>query len=966
MRKTLNLVIVFLLMLTTCLFPVSVNANEQDAVTGNEAEYILPRGGIQAPPEPIAIEGEPSAHPKARFFSRASAYTEAQLYQELEDRVKAALLSGVKSIDISDLQIDKSNPIGRLTYFSPYISNGINIACYYTLTNNQYASIEITNSMTVDQTKAYIASVDAELTEILAQVNDAMSDEQKALAIHDYLIYEYEYDYDSYTTETIPEDSYRSGGLLMNRTGVCQAYAYAFYYLMSKFDIECYVTASDTMNHAWNIVKIQDDYYHVDCTYDDPVTDRLGQVGHNYFLLSDSAMQDENHQHSGWDLTNLVCDNNQYDNAYWSGIGSRIYFDGQTAYYLRSNTESFGGSIIALNNGKESALVSDLGKWMVFGDPSRFYRGAFSGLYLKNKELYYNTATQIRKYSLVDGSDVIVATPDTSNGYIYGSRVREKGIQYLIKKSPAEQGVKHSTGSDGTFTIQYVLNGGKNAEGNPSSYSTDRATVILKNPTRSGYSFGGWYSDSGFKTKVTQITKGSSGNKTLYAKWISNGYQITYQLNGGKNSSENPSTYTSSTATITLKNPTRSGYTFGGWYSDSGYKTKVTQIVKGSSGNKTFYAKWTPTSYKITYQLNGGKNASNPSSYTIATSTITLKNPTRSGYSFGGWYSDSGYKTKVTQIAKGSSGNKTLYAKWTPISYKITYQLNGGKNASNPSSYTIATSTITLKNPTRSGYSFGGWYSDSGYKTKVTQIAKGSIGNKTLYAKWTAPKYKLTYQLNGGKNSSSNPSTYTKTTATITLKNPTRKGYTFKGWYSDKALKKKVTKITKGSTGNKTLYAKWSVNSYKVRYNKNGATKGKMSDTSCKYSSTCTLRSNAFQKKGYSFAGWATSKSGKVVYKNKAKVKGLVSSNNGVKTLYAKWKVNTYKITYKLNGGKQNKKNASSYKVTSTTFTLKSPTRKGYTFKGWYSDKACKKKVTKITKGSTGNKTLYAKWAKKR
>ena len=87
----------------------------------------------------------------------------------------------------------------------------------------------------------------------------------------------------------------------------------------------------------------------------------------------------------------------------------------------------------------------------------------------------------------------------------------------------------------------------------------------MKNPTRSGYSFGGWYADSSYKTKVTQITKGSSGNKTLYAKWISNGYQITYQLNGGKNSSENPSTYTSSTATITLKTPTRSGYSFGGW-----------------------------------------------------------------------------------------------------------------------------------------------------------------------------------------------------------------------------------------------------------------------------------------------------------------------------------------------------------------------------------------------------------------
>ena len=123
--------------------------------------------------------------------------------------------------------------------------------------------IKITNSMTPTQTKAYIASVDAELDEILSQINSTMSDEQKALVIHDYLVYEYEYDYDNLTAGTLPEDSYRSGGLIMNRTGVCQAYAYAFYYLMSKFNIECYVTSSDSMNHAWNIIKIQDAYYHV-------------------------------------------------------------------------------------------------------------------------------------------------------------------------------------------------------------------------------------------------------------------------------------------------------------------------------------------------------------------------------------------------------------------------------------------------------------------------------------------------------------------------------------------------------------------------------------------------------------------------------------------------------------------------------------------------------------------------------
>ena len=81
---------------------------------------------------------------------------------------------------------------------------------------------------------------------------------------------------------------------------------------------------------------------------------------------------------------------------------------------------------------------------------------------------------------------------------------------------------------------------------------------------------------------------------------------------------------------------------------------------------------------------------------------------------------------------------------------------------------------------------------------------------------------------------------------------------------------------------------------------------------------------------------------------------------------YAQWKKNTYKITYKLNSGKNNAKNPKKYTVTTSTISLKNPTRKGYTFKGWYYDSKFKKKVTKIAKGSTGNKTLYAKWAKKK
>ena len=213
-------------------------------------------------------------------------------------------------------------------------------------------------------------------------------------------------------------------------------------------------------------------------------------------------------------------------------------------------------------------------------------------------------------------------------------------------------------------------------------------------------------------------------------------YNITYNLNGGKNNTANPASYTTGTE-ITLKNPTRSGYTFMGWYSDAKLTKKVTKIPANSTGDKTLYAKW-EKAYTITYNLSSGtNNSANPKTFTATTATITLKNPTRKGYTFKGWYSDAKFKKKVTKIAKGSTGNKTLYAKWAKNTYKITYKLNSGKNnAKNPKTYTVTTATITLKNPTRKGYTFKGWYSDAKYKTKVTKISKGSTGNKTLYAKW--------------------------------------------------------------------------------------------------------------------------------------------------------------------------------------------------------------------------------------
>ena len=253
--------------------------------------------------------------------------------------------------------------------------------------------------------------------------------------------------------------------------------------------------------------------------------------------------------------------------------------------------------------------------------------------------------------------------------------------------------------------------------------------------------------------------------------------------------------------------PVKEGYDFIGWYAgekEYDFNTPVT-------GNITITAVWKEKTveeekYTITYNLSGGINSkNNPATYTEKTKTIVLEAPTQKGYTFKGWYNSKG--KAVTKIKKGSTGNITLYAKWSAKTYTITYKLDGGKNsAKNPTSYKT-TKAVTLSKPTKKGYTFVGWYSDKKLTKPVTEIAKGTTGSKTLYAKWTATKYKIIYDLKGGKISKDNPASYKVTSSTITLKNPTKKGFKFVGWYDSKG--KKVTKIKRGSTGNVMLIAKW-------------------------------------------------------------------------------------------------------------------------------------------------------------
>ncbi|MDE6285315.1 MAG: InlB B-repeat-containing protein [Bacilli bacterium] len=283
------------------------------------------------------------------------------------------------------------------------------------------------------------------------------------------------------------------------------------------------------------------------------------------------------------------------------------------------------------------------------------------------------------------------------------------------------------------YNISYDLNGGENNVNNPDTYTINN-NITLLNASKNGYEFKGWYSDSEFKTQVNEITKGSMGEITLYAKYEIVNYDITYDLNDGIDNTNNPATYTVETETITLQEPTKEGYIFEGWWRDN--NEQVTEITKGTYGNINLSARWKQNSYTITFNSMGGSD--------ISSQTVKYNNlievptrPTKNGYTFNAWYTEESYTNEWNFLTVVTS-DMVLYAKYDLDEYDIIYHLyDGTNNTENPESYTIETETITLKEPTREGYTFDGWYTDELFSEEITEIPNGNSGNVSLYAKWT-------------------------------------------------------------------------------------------------------------------------------------------------------------------------------------------------------------------------------------
>lgn len=349
------------------------------------------------------------------------------------------------------------------------------------------------------------------------------------------------------------------------------------------------------------------------------------------------------------------------------------------------------------------------------------------------------------------------------------------------------------------YSINYVLNGGVNNKTNPSTYATEEASIKLASPRRAGFTFLGWFDNPRYEgNPVDRIVKGTTGALTLYARWSVADYTIEYELNGGENHIDNPDGYSLGGLPIVLLEPTKKGYTFIGWYNGNEH---IREINEGTTGNIYVEAKWELNTYNVSYDLKGGKNASNPGDYTIEQLPIKLKNPTRSGYQFTGWLVNG---KPITEIAIGTTGDLKIEATWKISSYKITLNTFGGTlDTPVQETYTVS-DLVILPNATKNGYTFLGWYNEKG--EKVTRIQKNSTGNKTFNAEWDINTYTISTTLNGGTPVTSVPTTYTVNDETIVLPAVEKVGYTFLGWYEDT---NKIEQIEKGSYKNYNLEAKF-------------------------------------------------------------------------------------------------------------------------------------------------------------
>lgn len=556
-------------------------------------------------------------------------------------------------------------------------------------------------------------------------------------------------------------------------------------------------------------------------------------------------------------------------------------------------------------------------------------------------------------------------------------------------------------------TLSYNVNApaGSNAPGTPASQTVPYNTAAADKSGWAagdtgkipGYRFDGWYTAPNGGNKYDFNTP-LTGNVTVYAHWVGNGYTVRFAGNGATGGGTPDQAFQYNIGQNLHRNGfVRDGYTFTGWkradnqqaYGDGQW---VTNLTTQPNGIVTMVAQWTPNPASINYDPNpptgrtpGGQGTANWTGHTGDTPTIGQNGWTIDGYTFAGWAtSPDGSGARYAPGARWTAnGTLTLYAQWTPGQASLTYDGNGATGGKTDPQTGKTDEKINVRDNgfTRDGYTFVTWNTQADCKgNAVKPNSEWTLrGSSTLYACWAGNAQTLTYHGNGatGGNTAAQ-SGKTGDELTTNANGFTRDGYTFVRWDTAKdgsgtaygEGKNGVSQYVMKPAGN-DLYAIWKANPATIQYRNDWPnTTGSTPDTTGNTGDTVTISQNSFDRPGYTFTGWSTSKRGDPSLQPGDKH----TLEPRTTTVWAQWKADPAHLVYNSNIGTVGSETKTVDGVVDQTVkTITNPfDRPGYTFSGWNTQADGKGKayatgadyvLTANDKSTPKNTSvLYAQW----
>lgn len=556
-------------------------------------------------------------------------------------------------------------------------------------------------------------------------------------------------------------------------------------------------------------------------------------------------------------------------------------------------------------------------------------------------------------------------------------------------------------------TLSYNVNApaGSNAPGTPASQTVPYNTAAADKSGWAagdtgkipGYRFDGWYTAPNGGNKYDFNTP-LTNNVTVYAHWVGNGYTVRFAGNGATGGNTPDQAFQYNIGQNLHRNGfTRDGYTFTGWkradnqqaYGDGQW---VTNLTTQPNGIVTMVAQWSANEAHIRYNPNppagkttGGQGTPNWDGHTGDTPAIGGNGWTIDGYTFAGWTtSPDGGGTKYAPGASWTaSGTLTLYAQWTPGEAGLTYDGNGATGGKTDPQNGVTDQKVNVRQNgfTRDGYTFVTWNTQADCKgNAVKPNSEWTLrGSSTLYACWAGVAQTLTYHGNGatGGNTAAQ-SGKTGDELTTNANGFTRDGYTFVRWDTAKdgsgtaygEGKNGVSQYVMKPAGN-DLYAIWKANPATIQYRNDWPnTTGSTPDTTGNTGDTVTISQNSFDRPGYTFTGWSTSKRGDPSLQPGDKH----TLEPRTTTVWAQWKADPAHLVYNSNIGTVGSETKTVDGVVDQTVkTITNPfDRPGYTFSGWNTQADGKGKayatgadyvLTANDKSTPKNTSvLYAQW----